>query len=243
MDCLLTDDRTEASLRPTYHNILAGMQWLTHGLAAGDVLFFYFSGHGAQQPDEDAQEEGVMDETFLPVDFDQEGHISENQVFELLVRKLPSGVRLTMLVDCCLPGICPELPFIYNDEHRTWDVEVNPYHTLGDVVCFSGEPSAMQDISLESLQTIKGLEAGLITTSFLKAIQSLAQSARGPVTYDVLFAEVVKKAEQMEYTCLPRLTATQAFDVATRAFKFSDAICNRNAKVGLSSKRTHRSHR
>ena len=39
------------------------------GARAGDVLFFHFSGHGAQEEDPKGWEEDGMNETILPVDF------------------------------------------------------------------------------------------------------------------------------------------------------------------------------
>ncbi|MEZ5804962.1 MAG: caspase family protein [Rhizobiaceae bacterium] len=48
--------------------ILAGLDRLAEESKAGDLVVFYFSGHGSQQPDLDGDEEGNADEIFLPYD-------------------------------------------------------------------------------------------------------------------------------------------------------------------------------
>ena len=67
----------------------------------GDVLFLLFSGHGAQKPDPNGYEEDGMNECILPVDFQEAGMISDDEMFTLLVRPLLDGVRLTAVMDCC----------------------------------------------------------------------------------------------------------------------------------------------
>ena len=39
----LTD---ETPKKPTYNNIIQGIEWLTGGAKSGDSLFIHFSGHG-----------------------------------------------------------------------------------------------------------------------------------------------------------------------------------------------------
>lgn len=48
--------------------ILAGLDRLAEQSRAGDLVVFYFSGHGSQQPDLDGDEQGNADEIFLPYD-------------------------------------------------------------------------------------------------------------------------------------------------------------------------------
>lgn len=46
----------------------------------GDVLFFHFSGHGAQQEDPNGFEEDGMNETILPVDFEHAGMMTDDHI-------------------------------------------------------------------------------------------------------------------------------------------------------------------
>ncbi len=55
-----------------------------------------------------------MDETLCPCDYEEKGHIVDDELFELLVRPLPVGCRLTVLLDCCHSGSALDLAHIYN---------------------------------------------------------------------------------------------------------------------------------
>jgi len=68
----LTDDGRGGGM-PTRRNIEAQLVWLAQGAVPGDVLWFSFSGHGAQQEDPHGYEEDGMNETILPVDFESAG--------------------------------------------------------------------------------------------------------------------------------------------------------------------------
>ncbi len=93
----------------TGKNILASIdEWLVQGTTAGDEVFFYYSGHGFQQPDVDGDEEDRLDETLVPVDAfvtdDRrvEGMITDDEVRRLLDR-MP-GRNVLVVVDACHSG-------------------------------------------------------------------------------------------------------------------------------------------
>merc|ERR1719230_394292 len=73
----LTDDGRGGGM-PTRRNIEDGMRWLAQDAAPGDVLFFHFSGHGAQEEDPNGYEEDGMNETILPVDFERAGMMTDD---------------------------------------------------------------------------------------------------------------------------------------------------------------------
>ena len=111
---VLTDDQTSnPSKMPTRKNILAAFRWLRNGAKSGDSLIFHYSGHGGSVKDTDGDEEDGMDETLIPVDYKQAGHIVDDEVHDVLVRGLPKGVRLTSIMDCCHSESILDLPYIY----------------------------------------------------------------------------------------------------------------------------------
>ena len=71
-----------------------------------------------------------MDETICPIDFTRAGQITDNQIFSLLVEPLPSGVRLTAIMDCCHSGTGMDLPWMHTGRMSAWEEEDNPHHTL-----------------------------------------------------------------------------------------------------------------
>lgn len=47
------------------------------------------------------------DEIIYPSDYLRSGIISDDEMYDLLVKELPAGVQLTALVDACHSGTCP----------------------------------------------------------------------------------------------------------------------------------------
>jgi hypothetical protein len=111
---VLTDDQQDPTKQPTKENILRDIRWLTGGAAAGDSLFFHFSGHGGQVKDLNGDEEDGMDETILPVDYDKAGQIIDDVLHDMLVKSLPIGCKLTSLMDCCHSGTGLDLPYVHS---------------------------------------------------------------------------------------------------------------------------------
>ena len=86
--------------------------WLIDGTQAGDRVFFYFAGHGAQVADDDGDEgQDGFDEVLAPADTAGElggpeaglsGFITDDEISALLAQ-LP-GRHVTMIVDACHSG-------------------------------------------------------------------------------------------------------------------------------------------
>jgi hypothetical protein len=60
------------------------------------------------------------DETICPVDYQQAGMISDDELHAILCRNLPAGCRLTAIFDCCHSGSALDLPFTYRYSHITY---------------------------------------------------------------------------------------------------------------------------
>jgi len=115
---MLTDDAQNQRQIPTRENILNAMQWLVQGAQPNDSLFFHYSGHGGQTKDLDGDEADGEDEVIYPVDFQQNGHIVDDIMHEIMVRPLPAGCRLTAIFDSCHSGSALDLPYIYSTEGK-----------------------------------------------------------------------------------------------------------------------------
>lgn len=96
---------TDASA--TTANIMERLEWLVDGAQPGDVLFFHFSGHGSQIADIDYDtndEPDGLDEVICPVDLDWRTRIIKDDDFKRIFNRVPDGVNLTVLLDCCHSG-------------------------------------------------------------------------------------------------------------------------------------------
>lgn len=89
--------------RATKAAILYGFQSLIDGARSGDVLIFYYSGHGSQVADLNHDELDGKDETICPHDYATAGMIKDDD-FNRMLAKLPAGVNLDIILDSCHSG-------------------------------------------------------------------------------------------------------------------------------------------
>jgi len=118
--------------RPTYANIIAGLQWLVQGAQPGDCLFLLFSGFGTQHPQSPSSD--MQEACIVPCDFAVDvppellttlsedmgaqalrprSQQAESKGYRLLplvelnqlASQLPAGSKLTIILDCSYPVV------------------------------------------------------------------------------------------------------------------------------------------
>ncbi|QCG93090.1 DUF4384 domain-containing protein (plasmid) [Azospirillum sp. TSA2s] len=82
--------------------------WLIDATKPGDEVFFYFSGHGYQQPDTNGDEEDGLDETLVAADAEPDGkggvrNMIIDDEMELLLDALKDR-KVTVVIDSCHSG-------------------------------------------------------------------------------------------------------------------------------------------
>jgi hypothetical protein len=99
------DIRVVIDDRATKENIMNRLRWLVGDAKSGDRLLFHFSGHGSQIRDRDGDElKDQLDEILCPHDMDWDGmYIVDDELGEFF-GKLPKGINLEVLLDCCHSG-------------------------------------------------------------------------------------------------------------------------------------------
>ncbi|MFH1627110.1 MAG: caspase family protein [Pseudomonadota bacterium] len=91
--------------RATKNAIMDRLKWLVKDAKPGDRLLFHFSGHGSQIRDRDGDElKDNLDEILCPYDMDWEGTYITDDALHALFSKVPKGVNLEVLLDCCHSG-------------------------------------------------------------------------------------------------------------------------------------------
>ncbi len=88
----------------TTANILAQLNKLVAGAVPGDTLFFHYSGHGSQVVDRNGDEADGLDEIICPVDLNWRDKIIKDDDLKAIFDKVPTGVNLTVCLDCCNSG-------------------------------------------------------------------------------------------------------------------------------------------
>ena len=210
---LLTDERSRGSeYQPTASNIMKAFAWFLKDVQKGDVLFLHFSGHGGQVPDKTGMESDGYNETVVPLDYDRAGQISDDVLWGSLVYPLPEGVRLTALMDMCHSGTGLDLPYDYNVDTRRWREDVNPAHSKGDVVLFSGCEDAQTSADVQGGW---GKAGGAMTMAFTKAYQQCQMA-----TYHEFLTVIKRELRKKGFKQRPQLTSSQQFDANSRIFSF-----------------------
>ena len=87
----------------TRANILAGIRWLVAGAKKGDVIVFYYSGHGSQVADISGDEIDKRDETICPHDYATAGMIKDDDL-RMAFAGVAAGVNLDVILDSCHSG-------------------------------------------------------------------------------------------------------------------------------------------
>lgn len=92
--------------RATRANILNGLKWLITGVNKGDVIVFYYSGHGSQVPDlsgDELEAPPKKDETICPHDYSTAGMFKDDD-FRTAFAGMAEGVSLDVILDSCHSG-------------------------------------------------------------------------------------------------------------------------------------------
>ncbi|HYC58643.1 MAG TPA: caspase family protein [Thermoanaerobaculia bacterium] len=80
-------------------------QHLVAGAQSGDILFFYFSGHGSQVKNSLSEEADRLDESIVPADAnDGVADIRDKELRRRFQPLLDRGARLTVILDSCHSG-------------------------------------------------------------------------------------------------------------------------------------------
>ena len=112
---ILTDDTV---VKPTRKNIEDAINNLVTGTKSGDILVFHYSGHGSLVKDTNGDEVSGYDGAMIPLDYATGGIILDDQMRTILCEKVPAGVKLFGIMDCCHSGTSFDLRYLYNDSSR-----------------------------------------------------------------------------------------------------------------------------
>lgn len=117
MDAVLRDrfDFTHRTLleneQATREGILSAFNTLVEETQPGDVVVFYFAGHGSQRTDREGDEPSGLDSTLMPVDTkgafgtpEENLDITDDEIFLWLEQLVAKTSAITVIVDACHSG-------------------------------------------------------------------------------------------------------------------------------------------
>lgn len=128
---------------------------------------------------------------------------------------------MTSFFKMVVPGL--DLPYSWNAKKRVFEEDTNPYHSLGDVVLFSGCEDDSTSCDVQSAFSAPG---GAMTTAFVGALRKFPHP-----TYDQLLDELQRQMRINGFNQVPQMSSSQEFDFG-RPFLLFDALPNSNMLVG-----------
>ena len=226
---------------PTKHNIIEGLKWLVQGAQPGDALFFHYSGHGTKVVDRDGDDEDGYDEALVPADYSRAGMILDDDIYNIVLKDLKPGVRLTAITDCCHSGTIMDLEyqFVWKGESfgapklRTRsgsnNVVTRDFSTESkkpcdaDVVQFSGckdsQTSAdTHSSSFENPYDGPGFAGGACTNAFTELFTKYDD-----LSYGQLLTNMQALLQRKRYTQIPQLSTSCKIEM-TQKFSLTEAL-------------------
>jgi hypothetical protein len=205
---MLTDSTTR---KPTAANIRSAIRELVEVSGASDVneIFLSYSGHGSHVRDQSGDEADGQDETLVPLDYLESGHIKDDELYEIFSH-VGQHCRVTLLFDSCHSGSVVDLHYRYSTPGPM--VEENARSQLTQrIVCLSGCTDATTSADAYIAEARKF--QGAMTTAFLDV---LGRNRYNLSCFDLLNG-VQKTLEAAGHSQLPQLSCTQPLQ-ATDSF-------------------------
>jgi hypothetical protein len=198
-DIMIMTDNT--IIKPTRSNIIKEL--LNIILSDATEIYFHYSGHGSQVKDISGDEGDKMDECLVPIDYNINGMILDDELKGLL-QCLNNNKKLTMVLDCCHSGSGVDLA--YNVYERAGklsllkDPSMYENITRGKVLCISGCKD--DQTSADALEA--GQYQGALTYSLISAIRTIKKPVR---TIESIYRCMRATLVQNHYTQIPCITA------------------------------------
>lgn len=164
---LLTDDTI---IKPTKQNIINGIKKLVQRVkdTNSKEVWFSYSGHGSYlSGNGGSEEQDSQDEALVPLDYDTQGLIRDDTLYDILVKALPIECNLFSIVDACHSGTALDLPYLYRTD--TGVKQQRTPENLANIIKISG----CRDSQTSADAYISGKYQGALTFSFLKCMEDL----------------------------------------------------------------------
>ena len=202
---ILTDNNEK---KPTRNNILEEFKNLLINSQSGDVLLFFYSGHGSYILDKNNNEKTGKDQLIVPCDLNE---ILDDELKNIIQLNLKKDVTLIALFDCCHSGSILDLKYQYMDslENNKFTENINETETNGNVIMISG----CSDIQTSADATINNKNQGAMTWAFLEAFKSEQN-----ITWRNLLIKMRSLLKQSKFSQLPQLTTGSFFDIDSQVF-------------------------
>ena len=207
--CRLSDDQADLSKKPTRKNILEGIQWLTTGLQKGESVFFHYSGHGGLTVDRSGDETSGYDSCIYPINKKTIEVITDDELREILVNKIPADSKCFAVLDCCHSGSALDLRYVYNaPAYGRLTVSQNDKYpkTNGSVVMLSGCNDTQT--SADTVDA-KNVPSGALTNALLNVWSTYGME----IKFKYMLWDIRRVLQSGGYDQIPQLSCSSNINI------------------------------
>jgi hypothetical protein len=196
------------SIKPTKQTILNEFKNMIVNANSGDILFFYFSGHGSYTYDRNNDETDRRDEMIISSDLKG---VLDDDLKSTLSNNMKREVTVIGLFDSCHSGTMFDLKFNYLDSNNYDKYSENEKvsECNGNVIMISGCMDAQT--SAEAL--IDNKAQGALTWSFIETINKTPNSS---------WRELLKSMRDLlktnSFSQIPQLSTDSFYDIDNKIF-------------------------
>lgn len=193
---------------PTKANILSELRAAVQATKSGDTLYLAYSGHGSQvkakrNDEKNNPDTPGKDDCLCPCDFndydDDSGFITDDDLKDYVVNKIPKGAKLRATFDACHSGTMMDLEYLWKGGQQFLD-EYTADEQSDDVLMISGCMDSQT--SADSWNAQRAQNMGALTMMLVKALQN---SAKVPTTWKDLVLVVRHFLVEAGYDQIPQL--------------------------------------
>jgi hypothetical protein len=202
---ILTDNTIK---KPNNNNILDEFKSLLSNSQAGDVLLFFYSGHGSYVLDKNGNEKTGNDQVIIPCDLNE---ILDDELKNIIQTNLKKDVTLIALFDCCFSGSILDLKYQYMDslDKNNFTENENETETIGNVIMISG----CSDEQTSNDSIINNKNQGAMTWAFLEAFKSQKN-----ITWRQLLISMRNLLQKSNFDQTPQLASGSFFNIDSPVF-------------------------
>ena len=195
-------------IKPTKSNILIELKNLLVNSNRGDVLFFYFSGHGSNLPDRNNDETDGKDEMIISSDLQG---VIDDELKTVIQTYLPREVTLIGLFDSCHSGTILDLKFNYLDSsnYEKYFENEKVSECQGNVIMISG----CMDKQTSAEAFINNTAQGAMTWSFIDCINKKPNGS-----WRELLKSMRDLLKNSKYYQIPQLSTDSFYDIDSQVF-------------------------
>jgi hypothetical protein len=194
--------------KPRRVDILSGFKNLLVNSVKGDLLFFYFSGHGGYVIDRNGDELDGYDERIYTSDMKT---ITDDELKQLIVKYLKKDVTLFVMFDSCYSGTMLDLKYQYLDSsnYNHYTENDKNLETSGNVFMISG----CTDDQLSAEKYINPKYQGAMSWAFLLTLNS-----KPNCTWRELLINMRSLLVADSFVQIPQLSTGRIEDIDKRVF-------------------------